>query len=168
MAKQISEDPFLWCHQHQVTEKVSGAAPVHKLLQRDNRRAAIKRGLNTYNQHLQKWCWDSFPPALAWLSSDWSFPLLLGSACLPVEREESSFNHWTTPRNHTRSQHQWDAAINKSCTPPTRRPQPPPGLWASHLKYLLALLMEARRMECPGSRICWLIENRKSCDRTFV
>ncbi len=67
---------------------VWGVAPVHKLLQWDNRRPAVKQCLNTYNQHLQKWCWDSFPRALASLSSDCSFLLLLGSACLPVEREE--------------------------------------------------------------------------------
>lgn len=83
------KDEGLWC---QVTERVSGVAPVHKLLQRDNRRPAVKQRLNTYNQHLQKWCWDSFPRALAWLSSDCSFLLLLGSACLPVEKEKSHFN----------------------------------------------------------------------------
>lgn len=100
MPLQNSRFFFLWFRRSSKSSRKvfdvkwqSEAAPVHKLLQRDNRRPAVKQCLNTYNQHLQKWCWDSFPRAPAWLSSDCSFLLLLGSACLPVETETRSLNH---------------------------------------------------------------------------
>ena len=45
----------------------------------------IKHNLKTYNRHLQRWCWGSFLPAPASLSSGCSSQLLLGSACRPGE-----------------------------------------------------------------------------------
>lgn len=45
--------------------------------------------IKTYNQHLQIWCWDSFLPAPASLSSGYSSQLLLGSACRPSRGNRS-------------------------------------------------------------------------------
>lgn len=85
-----------------------------------NRRAPIKQPLNTYNQRLQKWCWDSCPPAPEWLSSDCSFQLLLGSACQPVGEAEDAYHLYSLRPPLlilTKSPHQWKVVINKSNSP---------------------------------------------------
>lgn len=58
----------------------------------------VNRAVNkTYDQRRRRWCWDSFLPAPASLSSGYSSQLLLGSACQPEKGKIWGFSHRRRP-----------------------------------------------------------------------